>query len=209
MSPRPAIEHIRKPQILEAAAQVITERGLGATRIADVAERAGTSAPAVLYWFESRGELLTEALTADEERFGDEVAGVLAGGGSAAEKLRRVIEATVGESDISLWVELWARSLHDPAAAAARLRLDDAWRRMLADLIASGQESGEFDPAIDPARAALSLGSLMDGLGVLITLHDPAVTSEGMLAMVISHAESLLGVKIEGAGSDPTEVVLV
>ena len=65
MSPRPAIDHIRKPQILRAAAEVITERGLTATRIADIAERAGTSPPAVLYWFESREQLLTEALTAD------------------------------------------------------------------------------------------------------------------------------------------------
>ena len=69
MSPRPAIDHIRKPQILAAAAEVITERGLAATRIADVAERAGTSAPAVLYWFDSREQLLNEALIADEERF--------------------------------------------------------------------------------------------------------------------------------------------
>jgi AcrR family transcriptional regulator len=208
MSPRPAIEHIRKPQILEAAAQVITERGLSGTRIADVAKRAGTSAPAVLYWFRSREELLTEALIADEESFADEVAGVLAGDGSAAEKLRRVIEATVGDSDISLWVELWARSLHDPAAAAARLRLDDAWRRVLAELITAGQVSGEFESAIDPARTAVSLGSLMDGLGVQMTLHDPAVTPEGMLAMVIGHAESLLGVELAPAGSDPAEVVL-
>jgi AcrR family transcriptional regulator len=48
LSPRPQIDHIRKPQILAAAAEVIAERGLASTRIADVAERAGTSAPAVL-----------------------------------------------------------------------------------------------------------------------------------------------------------------
>jgi AcrR family transcriptional regulator len=33
---------------------VIRERGVSATRIADVAERMGTSAPAVLYYFESK-----------------------------------------------------------------------------------------------------------------------------------------------------------
>jgi AcrR family transcriptional regulator len=33
---------------------VIADRGLASTRIADVAERAGTSAPAVLYWFENK-----------------------------------------------------------------------------------------------------------------------------------------------------------
>ena len=69
MSPRPQIDHVRRPQILAAAAEVIAERGLVKTRIADVAERAGTSPPAVLYWFRSKDELLAEALTVDEERF--------------------------------------------------------------------------------------------------------------------------------------------
>jgi AcrR family transcriptional regulator len=48
MSPRPQIEHLRRPQLLEAAAAVISERGIASTRIADVAKRAGTSSPAVL-----------------------------------------------------------------------------------------------------------------------------------------------------------------
>ncbi len=38
MSPRPQVDHIRRPQILSAAAEVIAERGVASTRIADVAE---------------------------------------------------------------------------------------------------------------------------------------------------------------------------
>jgi AcrR family transcriptional regulator len=60
---------VRRPQLLEAAAGVIAERGIASTRIADIAERAGTSSPAILYWFESKDELLAEALTVEEERF--------------------------------------------------------------------------------------------------------------------------------------------
>src|SRR5919201_2307412 len=69
VSPRPPIAHLRRPEILGAAAEVIRERGLQNTRIADVAERVGTSAPAVLYYFESKSELLSEALVAAEEGF--------------------------------------------------------------------------------------------------------------------------------------------
>ena len=126
MSPRPAIDHIRKPQILRAAAEVITERGLSATRIADVAERAGTSAPAVLYWFDSREQLLTEALTADEITFALELERRLESIPTAAGKLRHLIEESTYDGDLSLWIELWARSLHDDASAgeqhAARSR---------------------------------------------------------------------------------------
>ena len=62
MSPRPSTAHVRRPAILTAAAEVISERGVQNTRISDVAERAGTSAPGVLYWFPSKDELLAEAL---------------------------------------------------------------------------------------------------------------------------------------------------
>ena len=74
MSPRPPIDHIRRPQILAAAIEVIAERGIAATRIADVAERAGTSPAGVLYWFKTKDELLGQALTADERRFADDLA---------------------------------------------------------------------------------------------------------------------------------------
>ena len=69
MANRPKISRKRRQQILEAAVEVIAERGACKTRIADVAERGGTSAPLVLYYFESKDRLLTEALAFAEDRF--------------------------------------------------------------------------------------------------------------------------------------------
>ncbi len=69
MSPRPSTAHVRRPAILTAAAEVISERGVQNTRISDVAERAGTSAPGVLYWFPTKDELLAEALQFSDDRF--------------------------------------------------------------------------------------------------------------------------------------------
>ena len=59
------------------------------TRIADVAERAGTSPPAVLYWFETREQLLTAALIADEEAFAGALGERLAGVGIARPRSSR------------------------------------------------------------------------------------------------------------------------
>src|SRR3954454_11039689 len=87
MSPRPTTGHVRRPAILRAAAQVIAERGVIGTRIADVAARAGTSAPGVLYWFATKDELLTEALAFSDDRFYAELNGRLAELGSARERL--------------------------------------------------------------------------------------------------------------------------
>ncbi len=129
MSPRPQIEHIRRPQLLAAAAAVIVERGVEATRIADVAERAGTSPPSVLYWFETREQLLAEALTFAENAFYDELEQVLATLTDPRARLTALIDASIGGDDWLLWIELWTRSLRDPELARSRQQLDDRWRR--------------------------------------------------------------------------------
>ena len=69
MSPRPKVEHLRKPQIIAAAAEVLYERGLFDTRIGDIAERAGTSSPTILYYFESKDRLLEEAVDQTDRDF--------------------------------------------------------------------------------------------------------------------------------------------
>ena len=146
MSPRPRLDHVRRPAMLSAAAEVIRERGLENARVSDVAERAGTSAPAVLYYFETKAELLKEALTSAEEEYYDELERELAGIESARERLARIVAGGAGDGDYdaSLWMELWARALRDPELAATRAELDGRWRRAIADVVEYGQERGEF-----------------------------------------------------------------
>lgn len=195
MSPRPQIDHIRKPQILAAAAEVIAERGLASTRIADVAERAGTSPPAVLYWFGSKDELLTEALTIDEDRFYGAITERLAALESPRHRLRLLIEACAVEYDLALWMELWGRALRDRGAAAARQRLDERWRGQIADVIRDGQEAGEFRD-VDADDMAAVLASLLDGLAVQVTLTDPAIPASRMRDLTVCGAELLLGCEL-------------
>jgi AcrR family transcriptional regulator len=193
MSPRPAIDHIRRPQILRAAAEVITERGLSGTRVIDIAERAGTSAPAVLYWFETRERLLTEALIADEDGFNEKLDAELAALPTATSRMRKLIEASTTDGDLSLWIELWARSLHDEAAAAERQRLDDEWRARIAAVVTDGQSAGEFSAAFDPAEAAVRIAAVIDGFAVQMTLRDRDVDQDRMLRTCLEIAGLQLG----------------
>ena len=57
--------------MLQAAAELISERGFGETRIADVAKRAGTSSGLVIYYFGTRDRLLVDALRFSEEAYYD------------------------------------------------------------------------------------------------------------------------------------------
>jgi AcrR family transcriptional regulator len=198
LSPRPQIDHIRKPQILEAAARVIAERGIASTRIADVAERAGTSPPAVLYWFGSKDELLTDALTVDEDRFYGVMTERLAALEHPRDRLRHLIDACVAEYDWTLWMELWGRALRDRGAATARQRLDDRWREQIAEVIRDGQALGEFAD-VDADDAATIVASVLDGLAVQATLHDPDVPRERMLRCALEMAESLLDCELGAA----------
>jgi len=198
VSPRPQIDHLRKPQLLQAAAGVIAERGIASTRIADVAERAGTSSPAVLYWFESKDELLAEALTVEEERFYGELTERMTALERPRDRLRLLLEASAEEYDWTLWMELWTRALRDRSTQMARRRLDDRWRSQIAAVIRDGQEAGEFGEAHSD-DVALVLASLIDGLAVQVTLGDPAVSKERMLRCALEMAESLLDCELDAA----------
>jgi AcrR family transcriptional regulator len=191
LSPRPQIDHIRKPQILAAAAEVIGERGLSSTRIADVAERAGTSPSAVLYWFGSKDDLLSSALTVDEDRFYADVAERLDELERPRDRLRLLIEAYAAEHDVTLWMEVWDRALRDEGAAAARQRLDDRWRDQIAEVICAGQHRGEF-AEVDGDDAAAIIASLLDGLAVQVTVRDPSFAPERMRDLAVKAAELIL-----------------
>jgi AcrR family transcriptional regulator len=193
MSPRPSTAHLRRPAILNAAAEVISERGVQNTRISDVAERAGTSAPGVLYWFPTKDELLAQALLFADERFYEGLTEELEALGSATARLARLIELwpAEGDGETVLWMELWVRALRDPELAKTRERLDRRWRAAIADIVREGQASGEFGPA-DADDVALLLGALMDGFAIQLALDDPAVTADTVRRHCLALAETRL-----------------
>jgi AcrR family transcriptional regulator len=194
MSPRPRLDHVRRPAMLSAAAEVIRERGLENARVSDVAERAGTSAPAVLYYFATKAELLKEALTSAEEEYYDELERELDGIESARERLVRIVAggAADGDYDASLWMELWARALRDPELAATRAELDGRWRRAITDVVRYGQERGEFGE-VQAEDFAILLASLLDGLAVQLALEDEEVTPRRARELSLAFAEKELG----------------
>ncbi|MBS1843061.1 MAG: TetR family transcriptional regulator C-terminal domain-containing protein [Actinobacteria bacterium] len=203
MTPRPSIDHIRRPQILAAAAEVIAERGVAGTRIADVAERCGVSPPTLLYWFDSKEQLLAEALIADDDRFYEELEQRLGGAATAAGRMVALIDtATESADDFALWMELWTWALRDAGLRAARERFDARWRAAIEAIVADGVAAGEFDNT-DPPRTALAIAALIDGLSAQAALGDPEVSNARVRETVLAGAESLLRAELPasaGAG---------
>ena len=151
---RPKSTKDRHQEILDAAAHVITERGLAETRISDVADVAGVSPGLILYYFDSKDRLLAEALTYANDDFFVRMSREIRRLPTAREQLRRVIDLSVpgylpeyGKLDEwALWMEVWVRALRDPQMAKDREILDQRWRQSIADIIRAGQAAGEFPP---------------------------------------------------------------
>jgi AcrR family transcriptional regulator len=200
VSPRPRLDHVRRPELLAAAAEVIRERGLEHVRVADVAEQAGTSAPSVLYYFASKAALLKEALTTAEEHYYEDLERELEKIDGGPERLVKIIDSACGEGDYdaALWMELWARALSDPHLAATRAELDVRWRRAIADVVRYGQQRGEFGPA-DPDDVAVLLAALLDGLAVQIALSDIEVTPPRVRELSLRLAGRELGCELRAA----------
>jgi AcrR family transcriptional regulator len=177
----------RRNEILAATSATIADRGLCETRIADIAKHIGASPALILYYFPSKAALLTEALIFQDQVFHEAVKGELDRAGSAAARLAILIEAScprashvTGDPDgWLLWPAAWEMSRHDPTLAAARARLDEAWRAQIAAIVQDGIAAGEFEP-VEVNDFAIQLAALLDGLAIEVMLGDPTVDADRM-----------------------------
>src|SRR3954468_11680433 len=121
----------RREAILEAACRAILQRGFPATRITDVAQVAGTSTGTIHYYFETRDEVLLEALKwAAERLFARIEAGARASARARLSPLLAVSTPAAGPArdEYVLWIELWLRVLHDPRLLPDCEALSARWR---------------------------------------------------------------------------------
>jgi AcrR family transcriptional regulator len=192
----------RREQMLRAALEVIVERGFPETRIADVAERAGTSPALVIYYFKTKDQLLTEAIRFSEDSWYENGTSRMAVIDTAAARLEELVALScLPEADDDpdgpntswlLWLDLWAQAARHPEVAAVRQRFDERWRDTIAALVSQGQAAGEFGP-VDAADFAVAMSALMDGFAIQIALEDPTVGAGRAFELSMRFAASQLG----------------
>ncbi len=196
--PRPRLDHVRKAQIVSAAAEVLSERGYANARVVDIAKAAGTSPAAILYWFDGKQGLLAEALALRELEFHDRYTVRIEKAATSSEQLRILVEAMLRHYDWALWMELCVLALRDPAAAAERDRMDRRWRAMLRNVIRDGQQRGEFVES-DPDETMFVLAALLDGMAPLLAMKAKGVTLAQVERTWLAEAARLLGPAFDSA----------
>jgi AcrR family transcriptional regulator len=189
----------RREQMLRAALDVIVERGYAESRIADVAERAGTSPALVIYYFKTKDQLLTEAIRFSEDTWYEAGTRRMEQISTAAGRLEEIVamcclpEAdTEPETSWVLWLDLWSQAARHPEVASVRQKFDERWRDLICSLVVAGQEAGEFGP-VDPVEFAVLLSSLLDGLAVQIALADPVVDASRAFELAMRFIAAQLG----------------
>jgi AcrR family transcriptional regulator len=177
-----------RERILQAACDLIAERGIGGARIAQIAKAAGVSTALVHYHFRTREVLLAETLdyafdvAAAVRLRANADSGDSATDGSAARRLADVVEQSLPDTDPGrrewqLWAELWLGAARDPGLRPIAAQMYARYRSWIATAVAEGIATGEFAP-VDPAETADLAMALIDGLGLRVLLGDPAMPLE-------------------------------
>jgi TetR/AcrR family transcriptional regulator len=151
-------------EIVAAASQLFTERGVAGTTMAEIARRCGLQQPSLYYYFRSKGELLDEIVGEANRAPLELVARVRAAGGSPAVQLYRVIRSDVAALcalpyDLN---EIHRLAARDPDAFARYWNERDHLVDELAAIVAEGVERKELR-SVDPRLTALTLMSNDEG----------------------------------------------
>lgn len=174
MGARTADKDSRRAQLIEAAARVFSHRGYSASRVSEIATEAGVGKGTVYEYFSSKEDLFFAVFEDHQERIRERVDRVLTDGGSALERLEKLLAeaAAIAEDDRELHgvtLDFWSASIGSGAAdkfETTCTRLYCHYRRILADLIREGQAHGMIRSTVEPETVAIAVVAALDGLTV-------------------------------------------
>jgi AcrR family transcriptional regulator len=163
----------RREQIMDAALRLFATRGLGTTKITDIARAAGISQGLLYHYFASKEAIYTELIGEAFERMNAAATALAATDLGAREKLERALEGLFTEIEenerFAHHVLLIAQAgLSDGLPAEARAviqRNQDVPYRVVAGMLEAGQAEGSVK-GHDAADLAVLFWSMVRGLSL-------------------------------------------
>jgi AcrR family transcriptional regulator len=187
----------RRTQIVAAAQRAIVRHGLSSVRLRDVADEAGLTKGAVLYYFNELEALLLEVHLQAQERFcrlrEDAVDAVV----DPYEKLRVAVRRGLptGPDDelVRALYEFEGKAFRDRTFAALTQSYFDRQVSIYHSIIAAGQASGLFQPTAPIRTIARNLVALEDGYGFYVVLDDQDIDAGAAEELILTYAYAALG----------------
>lgn len=164
------VEDSKKQVIIQAAVEVLTEKGAAHTSMNDIIRASGISKGGVYHYFSSKDELLVGVIENFQEQhinylelFPDESL-------PAYEKMTFLI---TGHKDLLdqmgkynlLFLDLFAQSARIPLLKETFHKSYGYFHQLIVAVVAQGIEDGEFQRDVDAASFASGLIGIFDGVG--------------------------------------------
>lgn len=166
--PKPDVSDERKPQILKAAAELFSEKGIHAASMNEISKAANLSKAAVYHYFESK-EAMVEALVRqlfDADR--PELRKLVENDEPAVSRLEGHVTALVRllEKNIALYpvfAEFKALASRDRGVRKVLKPSFGAYIESFSKIVSEGIKSGEFRKDFSSEEAAWALASIIEG----------------------------------------------
>jgi AcrR family transcriptional regulator len=200
VSPRPDVSAERRAQIIEAALACFSRKGYHNTTMDDIVAESGLSKGSLYWYFESKDELFTSALTSVFVDVGQEAVAALEQCTTASDRMRAIARAATGfsraaEGFFNLFLEFWASSPRREEASQLWVGLLAQYKDTVVGIIEQGVENGEFKP-VDAEQLVWAMMAAYDGLAAYIMLM-PGLDLDRISQVFV---ETLLGgLAIEGS----------
>jgi AcrR family transcriptional regulator len=155
-------------RVLEAAAQIVAERGIDGVTLAEAGERAGYSRGLPGHYFGSKDEMLAAMAESIIEEFG-EARRTRQRGKTGLASLMAAIDAyferpAMGAAKVRAFTAVLMGAAHKPALAQAVADFNRDTATDLGRLIQTGIEAGDIRPDLDPRTQALILMASLRGI---------------------------------------------
>ncbi len=164
-------------RLLLATAELIVERGLENTSLADIGRRAGASHAAVNHRFGSKDELVDRVV--DEAsvfyvRAARERIGRHTGYDALVDMCMLYLDLVDGPDPLGrVHIVLWSAAVaHTAPHRSTHLDMDRTFRTFLGGLITQGIDDGTIDPTVDVHDLAITIVGMLRGVSMQLLL-DP------------------------------------
>ncbi len=191
---RPKDQVQRRAQLGEAARKAVIKRGLHDLRLRDVADEAGVTSAAVLYYYSDLDQLVAETYREAIARFSDVRQESSEKHDDARHQLRSIIEAGVAsgpEDDlVGMLFEYYPRAIRDPKLAVLDAVLTERQAAVYQSVLTLGREQGHFH-LVDSTRVlASTFVAIEDGYQMEVLsgrrTHDEVVDLIGRYALAVT-----------------------
>ena len=153
--------------MVAAAGRLFAERGYHGTSMRDLGRELGMLGSSLYAHVESKQDLLVEVVEEGARLFQDSAEEALARGGTAAERLRRLVAGHVAvvldNSDVVRTFLNEARML-DEVHRARVVDARDAYEAAFRAVVADGVEDGSFGAGTDPKMASIFILSILNAV---------------------------------------------